>query len=183
MALILIMIILFSFPIIFLLLLLQKQRSVVRLPQCPSGIPIISHIRQFDTSNRALHLYNLSKQYDPIASLRLSSIQTLVISSVKVAKEAFKTHDLNFSNRPSKSFILQLLGCCFTPLNGYWTEMRTRFVTHQLNSNRMDQFSQVRNDEISHMRLKRYQIHLLFQNPSSEITMMLVRNIIFSVGR
>lgn len=100
MALILIMIILFSFPIIFLLLLLQKQRSVVRLPLCPSGIPIISNIHQFDTSNRALHLYNLSKQYDPIMSLRLSSIQTLVISSAKVAIEAFKTHDLNFSNRP-----------------------------------------------------------------------------------
>lgn len=90
MALILIMIIVFSFSIIFLLLLLQKQRSVVRLPRCPSGIPIIGNIRQFDTSNRALHLYNLSKQHDPIMSLRLSSIQTLVISSVKVAKEAFK---------------------------------------------------------------------------------------------
>lgn len=162
MALILIMIILFSFPIIFLLLLLQKQRSsVVRSPLCPSGIPIISNIHQFDTSNRALHLYNLSKQNDPIMSLRLSSIQTLVISSAKVAKEAFKTHDLNFSNRPI------LLGPQALSYNYLDVALRRLSVTGQRRGQDLSPIIVNSNDEISHMRLKRYQIHLLFQNPST----------------
>ncbi|KDO62975.1 hypothetical protein CISIN_1g0485832mg, partial [Citrus sinensis] len=61
---------------------------------------IIGNLHQLDATNLAFCLWKLSKQYGPIFSLRLGLRSAIVISSAKLAKEAFKTHDLQFSSRP-----------------------------------------------------------------------------------
>jgi hypothetical protein len=44
--------------------------------------------------------YNLSKTYGDIMELKLGSICTIVISSSRLAKEVFNTHDQAFSFCP-----------------------------------------------------------------------------------
>ncbi|GAY69067.1 hypothetical protein WN943_009418 [Citrus x changshan-huyou] len=195
----LVLVILFCLPI-FLLFLLQKHRknTSTKLPPGPPGLPLIGNLHQLDATNLAFCFWKLSKQYGPIFSLRLGFRPTIVISSAKLAKEAFKTHDLQFSSRPVLSGTQKLsynfLGLTLTPHYNSWREMRKKFVTHMLSANRTEQFRQVQTDEIFRMIEK---ISKLSAAPAaaaddyvsseapinlSEIAMTLIRNIIFRVG-
>ncbi|KAH9740742.1 cytochrome P450 83B1 [Citrus sinensis] len=186
--------ILFGLPI-FLLFLLQKHRknTSAKFPPGPPGLPIIGNLHQFDATNLAFYLWKLSKQYGPIFSLRLAFRPAIVISSVKLVKEAFKTHDLQFAGRPVllglQTLSYNYLGVTFTPHYNEWRDMRKRFVTYLLNSNRIEQFRRVRKDEIFRMVEKISKLGDAADEDGSskvpinlsEIAMTCVRNIIFRV--
>ncbi|XP_044512098.1 cytochrome P450 83B1-like [Mangifera indica] len=150
------LIILLSLPI-FLLLLFQRYRPTknVHRPPGPRGLPLIGNLHQFENSNPQRYLWNLSKQYGPLMSLRLGFVPTLIVSSAKMAKEVLKTHDLIFCNRPSLlgQQVLSYRGVdlAFAPYSDYWREMRKICVVHLFNSNRVQQFRPIREDEVSRM--------------------------------
>ncbi|GAY58021.1 hypothetical protein CUMW_183900 [Citrus unshiu] len=191
--------ILFCLPI-FLLFLLQKHRknTSAKLPPGPPGLPLIGNLHQLDATNLAFCFWKLSKQYGPIFSLRLGFRPTIVISSAKLAKEAFKIHDLQFSSRPALSGTQKLsynfLGLTLTPHYNSWREMKKKFVTHMLSANRTEQFRQVQTDEIFRMIEKISKLsappaaaaddYVSSEGPInlSEMAMTLIRNIIFRVG-
>ncbi|GAY69069.1 hypothetical protein CUMW_269170 [Citrus unshiu] len=125
----------------------QKLKNTrAKLPPGPPGLPLIGNLHQLDATNLAFCFWKLSKQYGPIFSLRLGFRPTIVISSAKLAKEAFKTHDLQFSSRPALSGTQKLsynfLGLTLTPHYNSWREMKKKFVTHILSANRTEQFRQ-----------------------------------------
>ncbi|KAJ4702080.1 putative Cytochrome P450 [Melia azedarach] len=150
------LIILLFIPV-FLLFLLRETRTSksVRLPPGPPGLPLIGNLHQFDISNTQRYFWQLSKQYGPIILLRLGSASTLVISSAKLAKEALKTHDLQFCGRPfllgQKMLSYNFSDVAFTPYNAYWREMRKICVVHLFNSIRVQQFRPIREYEVSRM--------------------------------
>ncbi|KAL0535348.1 hypothetical protein IC582_029677 [Cucumis melo] len=86
---------------IFLLLLIPKLKSKPNqnLPPSPPKLPLIGNLHHL---NQHPHLCfrRLSQKFGPVILLQLGQIPTLIISSPKIAKEAFKTHDLSFSSRP-----------------------------------------------------------------------------------
>ncbi|ESR54946.1 hypothetical protein CICLE_v10024431mg [Citrus x clementina] len=156
----------------------------------------------------AFYLWKISKQYGPVFSLRLGFRPAIVISSAKLAKEAFKTHDLQFARRPvllgsqmyptitSNTFMLVTLfhslnnlAVTFAPHYNEWRDMRKRFVTSLLNSNRIEQFRRVRKDKIFRMVEKISKLGDAADEDASskapinvsEIAMTCVRNIIFRV--
>ncbi|KAJ4721720.1 putative Cytochrome P450 [Melia azedarach] len=146
---------LLSFPLLLFLLNKHRKRASVNWPPGPPGLPLIGNIHQFDSSNPQRYLWNLSKQYGALMSLRLGFVPVLVVSSAKMAKEIMKAHDLQFSSRPvflgqqKLSYKCSDLG--FAPYNDYYREMRKLCTIHLFSSNKVQQFRLIREAEVFHM--------------------------------
>ncbi|KAJ6742925.1 CYTOCHROME P450 FAMILY 71 PROTEIN [Salix viminalis] len=72
-----------------------------------------------------------------------------------MAKEILKTHDLEFCSRPVLTGQQKLsyngLDLSFSRYGAYWREMRKICVIHLFSSIRVQSFSPVREEEVSHM--------------------------------
>ncbi|GAY39772.1 hypothetical protein CUMW_046990 [Citrus unshiu] len=118
----LLIIFLVSLPVLsYFLYLLRKRINKAKttsglLPLGPRGLPLIGNLHQLESTNLHYQLWNLSKKYGPLMSLRLGLVQTVVVSSVKMAKEALKTHDVEFSGRPALMLPLPLESTIFRPV-------------------------------------------------------------------
>lgn len=146
----------FALPIFFLLFLLKHgNRRKTLLPPGPPGLPIIGNLYQLDNLAPHRYLWQLSKKYGPLMSLRLGCVPTLVVSSAKMAKEVMKIHDLEFASRPSllgqQKLSYNGLDLVFAPYNDYWREMRKVCVLQLFNSKRVQSFHSVREEEVSLM--------------------------------
>ncbi|GAY39771.1 hypothetical protein CUMW_046990 [Citrus unshiu] len=156
----LLIIFLVSLPVLsYFLYLLRKRINKAKttsglLPLGPRGLPLIGNLHQLESTNLHYQLWNLSKKYGPLMSLRLGLVQTVVVSSVKMAKEALKTHDVEFSGRPAlvgqQKLTYNGLDVAFAPYNDYWKEMRKICVTHLFNA-KSTIFRPVREDEVTRM--------------------------------
>ncbi|XAR50775.1 hypothetical protein NMG60_11005199 [Bertholletia excelsa] len=149
----LLLICLFLASLLFFLTI-QKPRKHGALPG-PSGLPFIGNLHQLDASNLHRHLWQLSKDYGPIFSLKLGFRSVLVVSSAEMAKEILKTNDVLFSDRPP--FISHQimsrngLDLSFANYGEYWREMRKICAIHLFSSKRVHSFSHIRNGEIARM--------------------------------
>ncbi|XP_002278300.1 6,7,8-trihydroxycoumarin synthase [Vitis vinifera] len=147
------LLILLALPLFLLFLLRNRRRTP--LPPGPPGLPLIGNLLQLDKSAPHIYLWRLSKQYGPLMILRLGFVPTLVVSSARMAKEVMKTHDLEFSGRPSLLGLRKLsyngLDVAFSPYNDYWREMRKICVLHLFNSKRAQSFRPIREDEVLEM--------------------------------
>ncbi|RVX15073.1 Cytochrome P450 76A2 [Vitis vinifera] len=70
-------------------------------PPGPPGLPFIGNLLHLDKSAPHRYLWQLSEKYGALMFLRLGFVPTLVVSSARMAEEVMKTHDLEFSSRPS----------------------------------------------------------------------------------
>ncbi|CAN1824334.1 Costunolide synthase [Linum perenne] len=145
-------------PVLFIYLLhrgSQKTSSGLPLPPGPKGLPLIGNLHQLDNSNIGRYLWQLSKDHGPLMLLRLGFKPTLVVSSAKMAMEVLKTRDLDFCSRPSLAGQHKLsyngLDLAFTPYSAYWREMRKVSVVYLFNSNRVQSFRPIREEEVSNM--------------------------------
>ncbi|KAJ4721696.1 putative Cytochrome P450 [Melia azedarach] len=143
---------LLSFPLLLFLLNKHRKRTIVNWLPGPPGLPLIGNLHQFDSSNPQRYLWNLSKQYGALMSLRLGFARIIVVSSAKMAKEIMKTHDLQFSSRPAflgqQKLTYNRSDLAFVPYNDYWREMRKLCTVHLFNSNKIQQFRPIREDEV-----------------------------------
>ncbi|KAJ4721694.1 putative Cytochrome P450 [Melia azedarach] len=142
-----------SLPIILLFLLNKhRTRQSVCWPPGPTGLPLIGNLHQFYNPNPPSYLWNLSKQYGALMSLRLGFVPTLVVSSARMAKEIMKTHDLRFCSRPvftsQKKLTYNCLDLAFAPYNDYWREMRKICTIHLFSSVKVQHFRPIREDEV-----------------------------------
>ncbi|KAJ6746290.1 CYTOCHROME P450 83B1 [Salix koriyanagi] len=148
-----------SLPI-FLLFLLKKNTTTKtsRLPPGPRGLPLVGNLHQLDSCNLQKHLWQLSQKYGPLFTLRLGFRRTLVACSAKMAKEILKTHDLEFCSRPVLTGQQKLsysgLDLAFSRYGVCWREMRKICVIHLFSSIRVQSFSAIREEEVSHMIAK-----------------------------
>ncbi|KAL9447981.1 hypothetical protein AB3S75_015455 [Citrus x aurantiifolia] len=157
----LLIVFLVSLPVIFYFLHLQRKlinkpkTTSALLPPGPRGLPLIGNLHQLESTNFHYQLWNLSKKYGPLMSLRLGLVQTVVVSSVKIANEALKTYDVEFSGRPAlvgqQKLTYNGLDIVFAPYNDKWKEMRKICVAHLFNASRVRHFRPVREDEVARM--------------------------------
>ncbi|EYU31746.1 hypothetical protein ABFS82_07G060600 [Erythranthe guttata] len=154
----LIFLIIFSLPILFIFLLIRKNRSPghpARRPPGPKGLPFIGNLHQLDTSKLHLCLTQLSNKYGPLMYLKLGQVPLIVISSAEVAKQALKQNDLVFSGRPNSTSSKRLsyghLDIVSSSYNEYWREMRKTVVLHLFTLKQVRSFRDVRESEVSRM--------------------------------
>ena len=124
------------------------------LPPSPPKLPIIGNLHQLG-NNPHISLRNLAKNYGPIFYLDLGQIPTVIISSARLAKEALKTHDLHFGNRPRLTAAKYLFYNCtdmgFSPYGAYWRYIRKICVLELLSAKRVQSFAFVREEEVSRL--------------------------------
>ncbi|GER26193.1 cytochrome P450 [Striga asiatica] len=121
-------------------------------PPSPPTLPIIGNLHQLGPIiHRSLH--HLSQTYGPVMLLKFGSKPVLVISSADAAREATRTHDLAFSNRPDLRTMRQLFCDLKDPINlpygDKWRALRAIFVHELLGPARVRSFDSVRESEVS----------------------------------
>ncbi|KAJ4724516.1 putative Cytochrome P450 [Melia azedarach] len=152
----LVVIILVFLPI-FLFFLLQRKNKIKtsRLPPGPKGLPIIGNLHQFDSLKPHHYFFKLSRKYGPLVSCYLGFVPILIVSSAEMAKQVLQIQDLQFCNRPNwlgmQVLSYNFLALAFSSYNDYWREMRKIFAIHLFNSNRVQQFHPIREDEVFRM--------------------------------
>ncbi|KAL3342790.1 hypothetical protein AABB24_026701 [Solanum stoloniferum] len=123
-------------------------------PPSPTKLPIIGNLHQLGSlPHRSLH--KLSKKYGPLMLLHFGSKPVLIASSVDVARDIMKTHDLVWSNRPKSSMADGLFygskDMAFSPYGEYWRQIRSVMVLHLLSNKRVQSYRHVREEETSNM--------------------------------
>ncbi|KAL2337549.1 hypothetical protein Fmac_011995 [Flemingia macrophylla] len=142
---------------LLLLFFFQNRRTINKksLPPGPRGLPIIGNFHQLENSTLYLQLWQLSKKYGPLFSLRLGLRPAIVVSSSKLAKEVMKDHDLECCGRPKllsqQKFSYNGLDMSFSSYGNYWREIRKICVVHVLSSRRVSRFSSIRQFEVKQM--------------------------------
>ncbi|KAI3469875.1 hypothetical protein Pfo_026538 [Paulownia fortunei] len=138
--------------------LVARRKGLWKEPRHPPGpprLPLIGNLHQFHSSNLCFSLSELSKIYGPLMYMKLAKMPVIVISSAKLAKEAFKHNDLAFSGRPctiaSAKLSYNNLDIACTPYTPYWREMRKTMVLHLFTIKQVLSFRPVRHDEVSRM--------------------------------
>ncbi|KAK7349600.1 hypothetical protein VNO77_07086 [Canavalia gladiata] len=97
----------FIFPNLLLLPMIKRDPKLTKMPPGPHPYPIIGNILKLGQKPHQA-LFNLSKTYGPLMTLKLGSLTTIVISSSQIAKEALTTNDIVFSDREIPDIIRAL---------------------------------------------------------------------------
>ncbi|KAJ0969479.1 hypothetical protein J5N97_022356 [Dioscorea zingiberensis] len=148
-----------AFLTLLLLILLLKSIKLVfskrvRLPPSPWKLPFIGNLHQIGSlPHRSLH--KLSKKHGPLMLIKLGQVPTIVLSSSEMAREALKTHDLNFASRPNvKAADIMLYGnmdLSLAPYGDRWRHLRKITVTNLLSVRRVQSLHASREDEVAHL--------------------------------
>ncbi|KAL7587828.1 hypothetical protein Lser_V15G41170 [Lactuca serriola] len=122
-----------------------------KLPPGPMPLPIIGSLHLLgNLPHRDLH--KLSQKYGPIMSIRLGSIQSVIISSPEAAKLFLGTHDAIFASRPNTEAAKYLSygskGMTLTEYGPYWRSVRKFCTLELLNVMKVHSFAGMRRDEI-----------------------------------
>ncbi|KAK1372909.1 putative flavonoid 3'-monooxygenase [Heracleum sosnowskyi] len=111
-----------------------NPRPLHKPPPGPRGLPLIGHLHLLGKQPHRT-LYELSKKYGPIMSLRLGSIPAIVVSTPAASELFLKTHDTVFASRPKSQAADYLWygtkGMIFTEYGTYWRNVR-KFCTLEL---------------------------------------------------
>ncbi|QCD98814.1 cytochrome P450 [Vigna unguiculata] len=143
---------------IFIFFFILSQKRKVAAPPGPPSLPLVGNLHQLHHSAPHRSLWQLAQRYGPFMSLRLAAVQTVVVSSARVAKEILKTHDLNFATRPAFVGLRKLsyngLDLGFAPYGPCWRELKKLCIVHLFSANRVQSFRSVREDEVAQMLRK-----------------------------
>ncbi|KAI9122005.1 hypothetical protein K1719_006694 [Acacia pycnantha] len=131
-------------------ILKTKQRKA-RRPPTPLALPIIGHLHLLSPLPHR-DFYNLSLRYGPIIHLLLGSQSCVVVSTAEAAEQFLKTHELSFSNRPTRTVAVKHLtyefqDFLFAPHGPYWKFMKKLCMSELLGGRMLDQFVSVREQE------------------------------------
>ncbi|KAL5997313.1 hypothetical protein ACLOJK_008243 [Asimina triloba] len=147
-------------PLLYLVLhgfglCLNKKAHHLRRPPSPPKLPIIGHLHLLSGHMPHLAFTNLSARLGPIIRLQLGQIPTVVLSSPRLVRDVFKTHDLVFSSRPQPVSVHHLsFGCSditFSPYGAFWRQVRKICITELLSSRRVHSFRLVRRQEVTRL--------------------------------
>ncbi|KAK7396290.1 hypothetical protein VNO78_17192 [Psophocarpus tetragonolobus] len=153
--------------IVFVCIVGRKQKKIRLLPPSPKALPIIGHLHLFSPIPHQ-DFYKLSLRYGPIMSLSLGSVPCVVASTAEAAKEFLKTHEDSFSNRPSRTVVIETLtyglqDFLFAPYGPSWKFMKKLCMSELFCGRMLDQFLPVRRHES-----KRFVQRLLQKGMASE---------------
>nr|AFK39905.1 unknown [Lotus japonicus] len=144
--------------LLFFIILLKKNKSnnkKLPLPPGPRGLPIIGNLHQLDSLNFHFQLWNLSKIYGPIFSLRFGIKKAIIISTPKMAQKILNDHDLAVCTRAptlsQKRISYNAMDMNFSPYNDYWREIRKIAAIHFFSAKKVSSFSHVRKSEVKQM--------------------------------
>ncbi|KAD4179759.1 hypothetical protein R6Q59_023131 [Mikania micrantha] len=138
-----------------ILLWKKKSSSGFNLPPGPPSLPIIGNLHQIIGKSLSHTIMNMSQKYGPIILLHFGSQPFVVISSSKLATQAFQTHDNVLCNRPYSRNLKRLAfnynDIVFSPYDDHYKHMRKTLVVDFLNSRMTKSFKKVLDSELKRL--------------------------------
>ncbi|CAK9159320.1 unnamed protein product [Ilex paraguariensis] len=128
-----------------------KGHKTIQLPPSPLALPIIGHLHLLGST---LHqsFQTLAFRYGPLMLIRAGTTTSYVVSNAIVAKEVFKTHDIDFASRPEfgssdyniyKDTLFSTLG-----YGKYWIFMKKVCMMELLSAASINRFADIRRQEM-----------------------------------
>ncbi|KAK6289671.1 hypothetical protein POUND7_001212 [Theobroma cacao] len=129
---------------------LKPSHSRVPDPPSPPALPFVGHLHLV-SSVLPKSFQALAGRYGPLMQIRLGASSCVVVSNATVAKEIFKTQELNFSSRPefgsSEYFIYRGSRFVLAQYGDYWRFMKKLCMTRLLAVPQLDMFTDIRDQE------------------------------------
>ncbi|KAL2544629.1 Cytochrome [Forsythia ovata] len=145
---------LFFFATLIFLFLLAKQWNTSRTQKLPPGpwkFPFIGNLHQLIGSLPHRSLKNLSEKYGPLMYLKVGELQTIVVSSARIAEEVLKTNGLIFADRPelllTKIMFYNFSDLGSSPYGDHWRQMRKLCVMELLSPKKVQSFHNIMEEE------------------------------------
>ncbi|XP_065855277.1 3,9-dihydroxypterocarpan 6A-monooxygenase-like [Euphorbia lathyris] len=127
-----------------------KPSTELLTPPSPPALPLIGHLHLI-SSVLPTSFQRLARRYGPLIEIRLGASKCVVASNAQVAKEIFKTHDLNFSSRPefgsSEHFIYRGSRFVTAQYGDYWRFMKKISMTRLLGVAQLNKFTHILDEE------------------------------------
>ncbi|XP_010523700.1 PREDICTED: cytochrome P450 76C4-like [Tarenaya hassleriana] len=127
--------------------------SVV-LPPGPPPLPIIGNILHFG-KNPHRSIAELSKTYGPVMSLKLGTLNTVVVSSPEAAKEVLQTHDHVLSARTSPNSARAIgyhdVSVVWMPPSALWRQLRKISASQLFSPQRLEATKTVRMKKVKEL--------------------------------
>ncbi|KAG8375419.1 hypothetical protein BUALT_Bualt10G0098100 [Buddleja alternifolia] len=126
--------------------------SPLNLIPGPRKLPLIGNLHLL-VGNPLPHraFRDLADKYGPLMHLQLGEVPFIIVSSIEVAKQILKTHDLNFANRPPvvsvKTSSYNYTDIAFSPYGEYWRSLRKICILELLSARRVQSFRHIREEE------------------------------------
>ncbi|KAF9615022.1 hypothetical protein IFM89_021593 [Coptis chinensis] len=128
-----------------------RFRPRLNRPPGPKPWPIIGNLNLI-SSLPHLSIHDLSQKYGPIMQLQFGSFPVVVGSSVEMAEQFLKDHDLNFSSRPKSSAgkytAYDHNDMLWSPYGVYWRYARKIFFLELFSMKRLDSYEYIRAEEL-----------------------------------
>ncbi|XP_020991517.1 cytochrome P450 76T24-like [Arachis duranensis] len=151
------------FEVMMLLIIILKLVLVIfnraskptkKMPPGPYPYPIIGNILELGQKPHQ-SLFNLSKLYGPLMTLKLGSLNAIVISSPEIAKEALTKHDLAFSNREVPDITRALdhhkVSLVWSPICDHWRTLRKLCATNIFSPQKLESTSKLRHKKVQEL--------------------------------
>ncbi|KAF9588101.1 hypothetical protein IFM89_007577 [Coptis chinensis] len=127
------------------------SRSHLKLPPGPKPWPILGNLNLIGSlPHQSIH--DLSQTYGPMMQLQFGSFPVVIGSSVEMAREFLKIHDLNFASRPytsaAKYTNYDQNDMSFAPYGPHWRHARKICVAELFSMKRLDSFQYIRTEEL-----------------------------------
>lgn len=122
------------FFFLFLLIADRLRNTKARnYPPGPTPLPFIGNLFNLDAKQPHIHLTKLSDHYGNIFSLRLGSLNTVVVNKYRMVKEALMDQANIFTGRPTNDVLKRIMKCQgVTFNNGYSWKQQRRFTLSTL---------------------------------------------------
>ncbi|VVA20774.1 PREDICTED: cytochrome P450 [Prunus dulcis] len=156
-VLLMILFLLLAIPLLLFPTLTSKIfQTHLHLPPSPLALPIIGHYHLLGPLiHRTFH--NLSLSFGPLFSLRLGSLQCVVVSTPNLAKEFLSTHELSFISHAQSLAIESIsynASLAFAPYGSYWKFIKKLTVNELLGNRSINNLVSIRTQE--YLRLLRF---------------------------
>nr|WET52753.1 cytochrome P450 71D719 [Callicarpa americana] len=146
----------FLVPMFMVVNLLRRKSTTsyshLNLIPGPRKLPLIGNLLLLvGKSNLPLVFRDLAVKYGPLMHLQLGEIPILIVSSVEVANQILKTHDVTFANRPplvaARVMAYNYTDVVFAPHGEYWRHLRKICTLELLSVRRVKSFRPIREEE------------------------------------
>ncbi|CAA7023237.1 unnamed protein product [Microthlaspi erraticum] len=130
----------------------KSDKTKKNLPPGPWTLPIIGNLHQLGTHPHR-SMFELSKKYGALMSMKFGSVSTVVASTPETVKEVLKTFDLDCCSRPYMTYPARITynqnDLVFAPYSKYWREVRKMTVVELYTVKRVQSFRHVREEEVA----------------------------------
>lgn len=128
-----------------------SSHDLDRIPG-PTRLPMIGNLHLFLSKSPPHHIFrDLAVKYGPLMRLQMGEVPFLFVSSVEVASQVLKTHDVVFANRPhiaaAGPFTYNCTNIGFSPYGEHWRQLRRIATLELLSARRVRYFRPIREEE------------------------------------